>query len=100
MTQPEVTVEGFSPGGKGHSMLRAIEREPQTLEALFDLVRATTENRCEKSRFLLQKLHKLGAISIRGDRYAIRPAGRKLLADLDAARPPFRIFARTPERIS
>lgn len=93
MTQPE-TVEDFTPNGKGHSILRALDREPQRLEDLFDLVRAYTPNRREKTRFLLQKLEKLNAVSIWGDGYAIRPPGRKLLADLDALRPPFRIFRK------
>ena len=93
MSRTEHDVQGFTPGGKAHRMLEAMDSGPQSIDDLYAVIGADNYRLKQSVRFIAKTLVDMDCADRLDGIFTIKPAGRDLLDALDSPIPTVRVFA-------
>jgi len=94
MSRTDHDIQGFTPGGKAHRMLSAMDNGPQSIKDLYAVIGADTYRLKQAARFIGATLVRMDCADRLDGIFTIKPAGRDLLDALDSPLPTVRIFAK------
>jgi hypothetical protein len=94
MSRTDHDIQGFTPGGKAHRILSALDNAPQSIKDLYAVIGADTYRLKQAVRFIGKTLVSMDCADRLDGIFTIKPAGRDLLDALDAPIPTIRIFAK------